>query len=459
MEYSFIGTIIVLSFIAFMIGKDVRRWQDFGIVEDYKERGKLALLKPMYIGVGLIIFIPLVILFFSLLDDIADIPTNKTITPSEVRNLAIAFVGTITGIGALFAGYLAILRTEENARQSHAAESRSKAAHDQNEITRKQNDLNERQNDLIEQQNKIATKQNKLATEGRKTTERQADVAEKQVKIAEKQADTAEKGFLDGRFNNAIEGLGKNNEKGEPILEIRIAALYILESIAQKNISDHIRIMETLCAYIQQNSPRDIEKETHNDSKPLRTDIQIALNIIGRRDGWPENKKRMKIELDQKYYITLWDCNLHGARIDNGNFNKARFNRSNISNAIFSNIKLIDARFPRTNLSKTTFAYTNMNDAKVRQANLTDAKIHDVIMRNANMKYSYAYTADFLRCTNFTQEQLDEMFLGVDVKLPKDTKLQKDLIHPQKGTKYYKKYNTFDDFMEAYHEWLEDTGY
>ena len=422
-------------------------------------------LKKIYIAFAGVIGFALFVLFFVLYSQLILIPFSlSSITISDLNaGFALAFLGTITGGVAIFTGFIAILRTEINERQSQAAESRSQAAHDQNEIakrlndlTEQNNDLIERQNDLTERKNDLAEQQNKLTTEGRKTTERQADVAEKQAKIAEKQAaaaekqaDTAEKGFLDGRFNNAIEGLGKNNKKGEPILEIRIAALYILEGIAQKNISDHIRIMETLCAYIQQNSPRDIEKETQNVSKPLRTDIQVALNIIGRHYSWSENKKRMKIELDQKYYITLWDCNLDGASFSDGNFNNARFNRSNLRNANFSHTKLVDARFPRTNLRNAMFFNTDMSDVKIRYANLSNAKIHGTNMSNAATDYLYAYTADFSDNTNITQEQIDVMYCGIGVKIPNG------LTRPDHWTEDNLSYA---DFMETYREWLKRNG-
>ncbi len=416
-------------------------------------------LKKIYIAFAGVIGFALFVLFFVLYSQLILIPFSlSSITISDLNaGFALAFLGTITGGVAIFTGFIAILRTEINERQSQAAESRSQAAHDQNEITKRQNDLNERQNDLIEQQNTIYTEQNRLTTAGSKTTERQADVAEKQAKIAEKQADaakkqadTAEKGLLDDRFNKAIERLGANNEKGEPILEMRVGALYVLERIAQENISDHIRIMEMFCTYIQQNSPRDIKNEPEDDLKPLRTDIQTALTIIGQRDRWPENKKRLKIELDQKYWIDLRNCNLHGARFNTGNFNNARFNRSNLSNTAFSHTRLVDARFLRTNLRNAMFFNTDMTDVKIRYANLTYAKIHDTDMSNAATDYLYAHIADFSGNTNIiTQEQIDVMYCGIGVEIPNG------LTRPDHWTEDNLSYA---DFMETYREWLKRNG-
>ena len=311
MEYSFIGTIIVLSFIAFMIGKDVRRWQDFGIVEDYKERGKLALLKPMYIGLGLIIFVPLVILFFSLLDDIADIPTNKKITQNEVRNLAIAFVGSITGIGALFAGYLAILRSEENTRQN--------------------------------------------------------EIANEQSKTANRQAETAEQGLITDRINKAVENLGKS-ENGFPVIEARIGAIYALERIAKDSERDHVPIMELFCAYIRTNSSNDTKDIK---TKPLREDIRVILNIIRRRSEWEQGKNRLKTERTKKMRLNFFNCYLKSTELQHANLSNANFYKANLQNAWLNGANLRRVRLLGVNINNAKLTGAKTNGAHARSGNFS----------------------------------------------------------------------------------------
>jgi hypothetical protein len=101
----------------------------------------------------------------------------------------------------------------------------------------------------------------------------------------------------------------------QPNLEVRIGAIYALERIAQRNVEEvHVQIMEILCAYIRENAPakddpdepEDWLKESEDDgpledgreegrkaykaelrnwlerAKP-RTDIRVALEVIGRR--------------------------------------------------------------------------------------------------------------------------------------------------------------------------------
>jgi len=111
-------------------------------------------------------------------------------------------------------------------------------------------------------------------------------------------------------------------ETTEPNLEVRIGAIYALERIAQDSDRDHVQIMEILCAYIRQNSPAPAEDDwpepamgEWEDIEPLeedwlerlmafreeqreamaglklREDIQVAVEVIGRRS---EKQRRLE---------------------------------------------------------------------------------------------------------------------------------------------------------------------
>ena len=89
-------------------------------------------LKQAYVIIAGIIAFALLILFFRLYSEILFFDWGRTGTTeitettgnadSSIRNLAIAFLGTTSGIGALFGVYLAIRRTEESKRQNDTAE-------------------------------------------------------------------------------------------------------------------------------------------------------------------------------------------------------------------------------------------------------------------------------------------------------------------------------------------------
>lgn len=135
--------------------------------------------------------------------------------------------------------------------------------------------------------------------------------------VAQKQAEVAEHGMITERIMNAVEGLGyektikdKLGERTVPNLEVRIGAIYSLERIAQDSIRDHVRIMEILCVYIRENAPaslsekcpekpyaRQIIGETPvrkwaQELKKPRVDVQVALDIIGRRTDQQISQER-----------------------------------------------------------------------------------------------------------------------------------------------------------------------
>ncbi len=363
MEYSFIATIFVLCLIAFYFGRVASKWQDFDFIEDFKKRGQIALLKPIYIFIAFFVGAHILILFFGLLGEILAIPTNNNVI--DVRDLALAFIGSISAIGALFGVYLAILRSEENKRQN----------------------------------------------------------------------DTAEQGLITDRINKAVESLGKVDQTSSAILEVRIGALYALERIAQDSLRDHIRIMKIICAYIYVRKP--LKNKEDRVSVPLSEDIRAALIIIGLRGEWTADQRHLKKEEEQKYRLDLRNCYLDNADLIDANLSKAWLNNVTLETASLVRAKLCNANLQNTNFTNTKLIKTDFKDAVIKD--------------------SFAYEGDFSKCLNLQQDQVNNMFLGKGIALPKDLiDTEKDLIHPQKGTKYYKKYNTFDDFFIAYKKWRDD---
>ncbi|MBL4811976.1 MAG: pentapeptide repeat-containing protein, partial [Rhodobacteraceae bacterium] len=146
-----------------------------------------------------------------------------------------------------------------------------------------------------------------------------------------------EEGLVTDRINAAVAGLGaektvKSGDKEEtkPNIEVRIGPILSLERLAQKNLDEHVMIMQILCAYIRQNAPASgasvfelpqfaplpddptteqrAAAEAHQlkmwkswqhgeistlakKLPPPRADIAIAMNVIGRR-----NPAQLRIE-------------------------------------------------------------------------------------------------------------------------------------------------------------------
>ncbi len=350
-----------------------KKWVKEFIAGRWEWFRSLPALKQTYLFIAGIVAFALFVLFFRLYLELFLFEWNDPkIKDNSIRDLAIAFFGTISGIGALFGVYLAILRSEEN------------------------------------------TRQNKIAND--------------QSKTADKQAITAEQGLITDRINKATEGLGKFNDKGDPIIEVRLGALYALERIAQDSIRDHIQIMEILCAYIRHASLKNKADKTKSPTE----DIQAALTIIGRRDKWPKGKKRIEKEYKERYHINLNNCYLYGAKFSRGN--------------------LVNATLIEANLSYAWFNDTDLSDAALGDAILVNAWFEDTILKNTELSDAtttgvHARDGDFSNCLTFTQPQINEMFFGAAVKLADG------LNHPQEGTDYYETYDELEDFFAAYEKW------
>ncbi len=319
-----------------------------------------SLLKTLYISFAVVIGFALLVLFVNLYSVIISLEwggkprADETLAPINVQNLALAFIGTVSGLGALFGVYLAIRRTEESKRQSDASE---------------------------------------------------------------REATTAEQGLITDQLNKATEGLGKSNQKDKPVIAVRLGAIYALERIAQDSIRDHVPVMEILCAYVRNNSPRT--SKTTKKGNPLREDIQTALTIIGRRGVWTGGQKSLAKEAENRYRIDLQECDLRGAILSRANLRGARFLGSNMNHATFDN----------ADLSNTWFE---------------DAILNGAWFGNAKMNRAWAWEGDFSKCRELTQKQLDVMYCGIDVKIPGG------LTRPNHWPTGKL---PFDKFQDGYFEW------
>ncbi len=321
-------------------------------------------LKPLYIVLATFIGFVILYLFVIICLKIYFIGWETiAIDDSKTRNYAIAFIGLVSGFGALFGVYLAIQRTDESKRQS---------------------------------------------------------------KAAEREATTAEQGLITDRLNKATEGLGKKDGVF-PVIEVRLGALYALERIAQDSIRDHVPVMEILCAYVRQNSPI-----TNKMDEPalLRADIQTALTIIGRRLKGKKGAERLEEEILQNYYIDLSRCNLHFAALEDADLSGAHLYRTKLTDAMLMDAKLEDVTFSRTNLTGSAFD----------RAKLTNARFSDTITNDV-----FAREGDISDCLELTQEQLDVMYCGIDVKIPDG--LTRPTHWPIKNLSLF-------EFRDAYSAWL-----
>jgi uncharacterized protein YjbI with pentapeptide repeats len=254
-------------------------------------------------------------------------------------------------------------------------------------------------------------------------------VAHVAARADDEQAKIARESLYTSLFTKAVEQLGTTREvketktvdgeektisRTEPNIEVRLGAIYALERIAQDSERDHWPIMETLCAYVRNNAgltaelPDDIEgtldinkqiwpQQEKNPAKwidklkPMRTDVQAALTVVGRR-----SIKRVSFEHQlaqttsnkEAYRLNLSDCNLNKAILRGLNFDHARFDRSSLIGAKFHDAQICGAWFLRSRLVGVT-----MERAVAIEAFFADSDLRAASLWSADMAF-----ANFLGC-------------------------------------------------------------
>ena len=382
--YSWIVPIVLFSIMAFIFV--INFWQSYYPFRQWRWQKKqqfwkywesISNLETIYIRLASIVGVALLILFFALYFQVILIPFGlSNLEDNEIRNLAFAFLGTVTGLGGLFGVYLAILRAKENTNQNE---------------------------------------------------------------IAKSQANTAEQGMITDRINKAVEGLGKRDGK-DPVIEVRLGALYALERIAKDSERDHIQILEILCAYIRTNSHKNIQP---SGGSKVREDIQAAITIIGRREKWPNGKKRLEEERKEDYILNLNGCNLRQARLIKANLSHAHLLGTDLSNARLILANLSHAQLINAKMIRAELLSANMQNALLSAADITEINIKGAQMDNIRVYRAFAHIGDFSDWKGITQDTLDQMFCGIDVKIP-DT-----LTRPKHWTK---EHLYLKEFKEAYIE-------
>ncbi len=191
---------------------------------------------------------------------------------------------------------------------------------------------------------------------------------------------TAEDKEVNDRFSKAVELLGDER------LEVRLGGIYLLERIAKDSKRDHWTVMEVLTAYIREKSPLT------GRSAPLKTDIQAALTVIGRRNV--NNDSRTK-------HLSLQSVNLRGADLSEANFDRADLRGSDLSHSI---------------LDRVTFIQTNLKQAQLTEADLmgsifNEADLTRAILQGANGAQTSLLAATLLQA-NLREAVFDQARLG-----------------------------------------------
>ena len=244
-------------------------------------------------------------------------------------------------------------------------------------------------------------------------------------------------------------GEWKTFESTQPNLEVRIGAILTLDRIARENPGEHIRVMDILCAYIRENAPaseapgHDLgewlaypenptpEEREHRSEMlrerregldawierlpPARTDIQVALEVIGRRDSeriareearvrrGGENQRGYRLDLRRTNlrrhdlshldlrkadlgWVRLEGADLRGAHLERANLFGAHLERANLLKAHLEWADLFEAHLERADLFEAHLEGANLGGVHLEGANLRGADLEEVSLRGARLE-------------------------------------------------------------------------
>ena len=355
------------------------RWADALRAEGLP--GGLAQIGFGFVVVAAILLLGLVARFAFLVLDLTEAMDHEAL-----RNLALVLAGLV---GLPFLGW-----------RSWAAHRQAAAAHRQSE-TALQTNITTRINEAVKM---LGAEKSVKATERHTVWRRAPDGA-----IA-RDPDGAPLPELDAEGAPLTEY--RTVERTEPNLEVRLGALYALERIAQDSLRDHVPIMETLCAYIRENSENLPER-----ARP-RIDILTALTILGRRgpDQRAQEEKRVppyrpdlggakfgrndlsRLALQGMLFVRakMEGANLGGARLEGANFGGALLSGASLSGAMldgtdlsWATLKVADlsaARMERADLRHARMQRANLSGAILQGANLSRARLYGASLRSANLE-------------------------------------------------------------------------
>jgi len=265
----------------------------------------------------------------------------------------------------------------------------------------------------------------------------------------ERDLDNDAQRLLTDRFNKAIELLGSDK------LQIRLGGIYALERIAQDSERDHWTVMETLCAFVREQTrgpkrkvaapengePLDEEgKEPppREMFEPPDTDVRAALTIMGRRGEerrqW-ERKEEKRLDLQGAH---LECADLQGAHLEHANLGGAHLEGADLREAHLAGAELFRAHLEGANLraahleraflegahlERAFLGGAHLERAELWRAHLEGAKLWGAHLEDANLWRAHLADAhlegaDLSYAEGLTQGQIDSARIDDKTKLP-----------------------------------------
>ncbi|MEH2261429.1 pentapeptide repeat-containing protein [Nostoc sp.] len=255
-----------------------------------------------------------------------------------------------------------------------------------------------------------------------------AIAAEKNIEISLQNAKLNQDRLISERFMGAIAQLGHDK------IETRTGAIYALERVAQDFPKEHWTIMEILTAFVRENaaiqpvkveqqkpeySPdaysgrrrgasrptQQFEQNLHEELPIIRTDIQAALTVIGRRNLL-EDPKDQKLDLRHidirradLLGVNLQQADLRGSDLSGADLRGANLSEADLNGAKLVRSILYETKLPKATLCGANLCWANLNRANLSGANLRSANLSGASLRVANLQGANLYKANLQQAT------------------------------------------------------------
>lgn len=240
--------------------------------------------------------------------------------------------------------------------------------------------------------------------------QRNAIASEKSNQLRIHDAQASQERLVCDRFMTAITQLGHDS------VATRTGAIYALEGVAKESSKSYWMVMEILTAFVRENAPINHELSDGHEVLRVRTDIQAALNVIGRRDAH-KDKTDCKLDLrntDIRYAdlrkANLQHLDLRGSYLCHADLRGADLAQSDLDNCNFVGSVLFEANLHKANLRDCNFKSANLNRAWICGANLSLSNLERASLRGANLSGANLYKANLqfanLKVANLSRAKL-----------------------------------------------------
>jgi hypothetical protein len=188
-----------------------------------------------------------------------------------------------------------------------------------------------------------------------------------------------QEGHITDRFSHAIDQLGEDK------LAVRVGGIAALGRIARDSAKDHEPVMESLAAFVREQSNelrRRQETNTADDIQHLRGDLQAAATILGYR---PDSRRRAESRR----------INLRGASLGRVHLQKAHYERMALTNADFRRAQLTGIYLNHALLRGAQFGKATLEEAHLSGAFLVGAELCYTRLAGAKFDKAWLFGANF----------------------------------------------------------------